>query len=181
MRRRYETPTKRENAGIADPRVGTVVIDFINIWPAFFTGVLANRFGTRQLILWGLVGMMLMATGMTIAFATNVSALAIVFTALYVIVFGVTLGPLVWVMTADIFPDTIRASASSLCIGINWLCNLLVGVGYPYISEAFKDFAFLPFVLVLALFYLLAVQLVPETSGKSAEEIQADYDARRKQ
>ncbi|KAE8968521.1 hypothetical protein PR003_g28336 [Phytophthora rubi] len=50
--------------------------------------------------------------------------------------YGVTLGPLVWVMTADIFPDSIRASASSLCIGINWPCNLIVGVSHPYISDA---------------------------------------------
>lgn len=40
-------------AGISDPRVGTLIIDFINIWPAFFTGYLAVRFGNRTMILWG--------------------------------------------------------------------------------------------------------------------------------
>ncbi|KAE8957860.1 hypothetical protein PR002_g31046 [Phytophthora rubi] len=78
-------------------------------------------------------------------------------------------------MTADIFPDSIRASASSLCIGINWLCNLIVGVSYPYVSDALNDYAYVPFVVLLAIFYLLALKLVPETSGKSAEEIQADW------
>ncbi|KAG3077074.1 hypothetical protein PI125_g21357, partial [Phytophthora idaei] len=86
--------------------------------------------------------------------------------------------PLVWVMTADIFPDSIRASASSLCIGINWLCNLIVGVSYPYISDALDDYAYVPFVVLLAIFYLLSLKLVPETSGKSAEEILAEYDSR---
>ncbi|KAE8956078.1 hypothetical protein PR002_g31586 [Phytophthora rubi] len=142
------------DAGISDSRVGTLIIDFINIWPAFFTGVLANRFGARNMILWGLAGMFVMSVLMTVAFIVDVSALSIVFTALNVIAFGVTLGPLVWVMTADIFPDSIRASASSLCIGMNWLCNLIVGVAYPYISDA-------------------------PTSGKSAEEILAEYDSRR--
>ncbi|KUF86355.1 Solute carrier family 2 [Phytophthora nicotianae] len=131
------------------------------------------------MILWGLSGMVVMSIGMTVAFVVDVSALSIVFTALYVIVFGVTLGPLVWVMTADIFPDSIRASASSLCIGINWLCNLIVGVSYPYVSDALDDYAYVPFVVLLAIFYLLALKLVPETSGKSAEEIQAEYDSRR--
>ncbi|EEY55106.1 Major Facilitator Superfamily (MFS) [Phytophthora infestans T30-4] len=167
-----------QNAGISDSRVGTLIIDFINIFPAFFTGVLAHRFGARNMILWGLSGMVVMSIGMTVAFIVDVSALSIVFTALYVIVFGVTLGPLVWVMTADIFPDSIRASASSLCIGINWLCNLIVGVSYPYISDALDDYAYVPFVVLLAIFYLLALKLVPETSGKSAEEIQAEYDSR---
>uniref|UniRef100_M4BP60 Hexose transporter 1 n=1 Tax=Hyaloperonospora arabidopsidis (strain Emoy2) TaxID=559515 RepID=M4BP60_HYAAE len=168
------------DAGISDSRVGTLIIDFINIWPAFFTGVLANRFGARTMILWGLSGMVVMSVGMTIAFIVDVSALSVVFTALYVIVFGVTLGPLVWVMTAAIFPDSIRSSASSLCIGINWLCNLVVGVSYPYISDALGDYAFVPFVALLLIFYLLALKLVPETSGKTAEEIQAEYDLRRK-
>ncbi|KAG6613219.1 Solute carrier family 2 [Phytophthora cinnamomi] len=167
------------DAGISDSRIGTLIINFINIWPAFFTGVLANRFGARNMILWGLAGMVVMAIGMTVAFIVDLPALSIVFTALYVIAFGVTLGPLVWVMTADIFPDSIRASASSLCIGVNWLCNLIVGVSYPYISDALDDYAYVPFVVLLAIFYLLGLKLVPETSGKSAEEILAEYDSRR--
>uniref|UniRef100_M4C718 Hexose transporter 1 n=1 Tax=Hyaloperonospora arabidopsidis (strain Emoy2) TaxID=559515 RepID=M4C718_HYAAE len=87
------------DAGISDSRVGTLIIDFINIWPAFFTGMLTARFGNRSMILWGIIGMVIMSMGMTVAFVVDVSALSIVFTALYVIVFGVTLGPLVWVMT----------------------------------------------------------------------------------
>ncbi|KAG6974037.1 hypothetical protein JG688_00003253 [Phytophthora aleatoria] len=166
------------DAGISDSRIGTLIINFINIWPAFVTGVMVNRFGARNMILWGLAGMVVMAVGMTVAFVVDLPALSIVFTALYAIAFGVTLGPLVWVMTADIFPDSIRASASSLCIGINWLCNLIVGVAYPYISDALGDYAYVPFVVLLMVFYLLALNLVPETSGKSAEEIQAEYDSR---
>ncbi|ETP46529.1 hypothetical protein F442_07235 [Phytophthora nicotianae P10297] len=81
------------------------------------------------------------------------------------------------VVTADLFPDSIRASCSSLCIGINWLCNLVVGVAYSYISDALDDYAYLPFVVLLVVFYLLALKLVPETSGKSSQEIQADFDS----
>ncbi|KAG4223079.1 hypothetical protein PC116_g28447, partial [Phytophthora cactorum] len=39
--------------------------------------------------------------------------------------------------------------------------------------------AYVPFVVLLAIFFLLALKLVPETTGKSAEEIQAEYDSRR--
>ncbi|EGZ15559.1 hypothetical protein PHYSODRAFT_263342 [Phytophthora sojae] len=133
------------DAGVSDSRVGTLIIDFINVWPAIFTGVLAVRFGNRNMILWGLAGMVVMSIGMTVVFIMDVAVLAVVFTALYVIVFGVTLGPLVWVMTADMFPDSIHAKASSLCIGINWLCNLIVGVSYPYVSVALKRYAYVPF------------------------------------
>ncbi|GMF31531.1 unnamed protein product [Phytophthora lilii] len=168
------------DAGISDPRVGTLIIDFINIWPAFFTGILAVRFGNRTMILWGLAGMLVMAIGMTLAFVVNVAAVAVLFTALYVIIFGVTLGPLVWVMTADIFPDSIRASASSLCIGINWFCNLAVGVSYPYLATALRNFSYVPFVALLAVFFCLALSLVPETSGKTSAVIQQEYEERRR-
>ncbi|KAF1781567.1 Major facilitator, sugar transporter-like [Phytophthora cactorum] len=94
-----------------------------------------------------------MSIGMTVAFIVDVSALSIVFTALYVIVFGVTLGPLVWCVVAVHWHQ--------------WLCNLIVGVSYPYISDALDDYAYVPFVVLLAIFYLLSLKLVPETSGKS--------------
>ncbi|KAG3136589.1 hypothetical protein PI124_g18441 [Phytophthora idaei] len=62
---------------------------------------------------------------------------------------------------------------------MNWLCNLIVGVAYPYISDALDDYAYVPFVVLLAIFFLSALKLVPETTGKSAKEIQAEYDSRR--
>ncbi|RLN94329.1 hypothetical protein BBJ28_00013038 [Nothophytophthora sp. Chile5] len=132
------------------------------------------------MILWGLAGMFVMAVLMTVAFLVNVPALSIVFTALYVIVFGVTLGPLVWVITADLFPDSVRATATSIGIGANWLCNLIVGVAYPYIADAIDDYSYLPFVVLLAIFFLLSLKLVPETSGKTAEEVQREYEERRR-
>ncbi|KAG2805795.1 hypothetical protein PC129_g12551 [Phytophthora cactorum] len=144
------------DAGISDSRIGTLIINFINIWPAFVTGVMANRFGARNMILWGLAGMVVMAVGMTVANARSAGV-----------------GD-----DGRHIPDSIRASASSLCIGINWLCNLIVGVAYPYISDALGDYAYVPFVVLLIVFYLLALNLVPETSGKSAEEILAEYDSR---
>ncbi|OWZ23261.1 hypothetical protein PHMEG_0001881 [Phytophthora megakarya] len=168
-----------EDAGISDPRVGTLIIDFVNIWPAFSTGFLAKRFGNRTLILWGIAGMFVMAVFMTVAFLVDVAALSVVFMAFYVIAFGATLGPLVWVITADLFLDSVRATATSIGIGVNWLCNLIVGVSYPYIADAFDDYSYVPFVVLLAIFYVLSLKLVPETYGKSADEVQREFQRNR--
>ncbi|KAG6610207.1 Solute carrier family 2 [Phytophthora cinnamomi] len=169
-----------EDAGISDPRVGTLIIDFVNIWPAFSTGFLAKRFGNRNLILWGIAGMFVMAVLMTVAFLVDVAALSVVFMALYVVAFGATLGPLVWVITADLFPDSVRATATSIGIGVNWLCNLIVGVSYPYIADAFDDYSYVPFVVLLAIFYALSLKLVPETYGKSPEEFRVVVQSSRR-
>jgi hypothetical protein len=74
----------------------------------------------------------------------------------------------------------VRAKATSIGIGCNWLCNLIVGVGYPYVADALDDWSYAPFVVLLALFYLLSLKLVPETSGKTAEEVLADFEERRR-
>ncbi|POM61033.1 hypothetical protein PHPALM_30019 [Phytophthora palmivora] len=136
-------------------------------------GVLAQRFGNCNMILWGEGGMLVMAVLMTVGFLVDVPALSIVFTGLYVIAFNVTLGPLVRVITDDLFPDSVRATATSIGIGANWLCNLIVGVSYTYIADGLDDYSYLPFVVLLAIFYLLSLKLVPETSNKSAEEVQS--------
>ncbi|RLN71820.1 hypothetical protein BBJ29_010038, partial [Phytophthora kernoviae] len=83
------------NAGISDSRMDTLVIDFLNIWPAFFTGVFANCFGSRNMIMCGLAGMVAVCISMADVFVLGVSALSIVFAALYIIVFGVAYCPMV--------------------------------------------------------------------------------------
>uniref|UniRef100_K3WE46 Hexose transporter 1 n=1 Tax=Globisporangium ultimum (strain ATCC 200006 / CBS 805.95 / DAOM BR144) TaxID=431595 RepID=K3WE46_GLOUD len=169
-----------KEAGFADDRVGTLVVNIVNVLPTFFSGWLAMKFGNRTMILSGMAGMLLSAIGMTFSLVVSVPVLSIVFTSTYVAAFGVSLGPLVWVVIADLFPDNIRATASSICIGCSWLANLVVGVSYPFIANALNDFSFMPFIGTLALFYAFVFRMVPETSGKTSEEIQAGFHALRK-
>ncbi|GAB9473764.1 Solute carrier family 2 [Globisporangium polare] len=170
-----------KKAGFSDDRIGTLVVNIVNVLPTFFSGWLANKFGNRKMILSGMIGMFISAVGMTISLVAGVQALSIVFTATYVASFGVSLGPLLWVVTADLFPDSIRATATSICIGCSWLSNLIVGISYPYIADALDDYGFVPFICTLAIFYVFVLKMVPETSGKSSEEIQAGFRALRKQ
>ncbi|KAK1942597.1 Facilitated trehalose transporter Tret1 [Phytophthora citrophthora] len=144
----YYSGSDLKDASISDSHIGTLIIDFSSIWSAFVTGATTNRFGAHNMILWGLAGTFVMSVLMNIAFVVDVSA----FHCFHCSVCDrgrSDSGSLVWAMMADISPDSIRASASSLCIGINWLCNLI------------------------------SMKLVTETSGKSAEEILTEYDSRR--
>lgn len=168
-----------KNAGISDDRVGSLIVNIVNLLPTFVVGFLATRFGNRRLMLTSFICMAVAAVGMTVALLVDVNVLTILFTALYVAAFAFGAGPLTWIVTADVFPDSMRASAVSLCIGINWLCNLIVGVSYPYIADVLDDFAYVPFVALLVFFYFFALKLLPETSGKTNEEIQAEFNATR--
>ncbi|OWY99783.1 Solute carrier family 2, facilitated glucose transporter [Phytophthora megakarya] len=152
--------------GISDPRAATLMIDFINIWPAFLRGFWLfglEMFGNRPMILWGLAGTLVMAIAMTLAFLVNASALSVLPRHCILMTLGRSRRPI-------LFPDSIRASTSSLCVGINWFRNPVVGELYPYFADALKGFSYLSFVVFLALFYCMASSLVPETFGKTSAE-----------
>ncbi|KAG2762940.1 hypothetical protein PC129_g23416 [Phytophthora cactorum] len=167
-----------EQAGISDDRIGIVAVNFVNVLPTIFCGMLAARLGNRKLILYGLMGMFLSAVGITVSLVASLPALAIVFTACYVTTFGSSLGSLAWVVMADLFPDDIRAMGNSVCVGCSWLCNLAVGLGYPYIAAALVNFSFTPFMCTVTLSFLFVYMVVPETSGKTIQEIQDEFTAR---
>jgi MFS family permease len=151
----------------------------VNVLPTLFSGMLAQRFGNYRLILCGMGGMFFSAIGMTVALVTSMPVLAIVFTASYVAVFGSTLGALAWVVMAELFPNDLRASGTSVCVFCSWVFNLAVGVAYPYIAAAFGHFCFVPFIGSVAIFFWFTYSMVPDTSGKTCDEIQQEFRKRR--
>ncbi|KAE8913277.1 hypothetical protein PF005_g10570 [Phytophthora fragariae] len=159
----FYSSTLFEQAGISDDRVGIVAVNFVNVLPTMFCGMLATRLGNRKLILYGLAGMFVSAVGITVSLVASLPALAIVFTACYVTTFGSSLGSLAWVVMADLFPDDVRAMGNSVCVGCSWLSNLAVGLGYPYIAAALVNFSFTPFMCTVALSFLFVYSVVPDT------------------
>lgn len=169
------------DAGLSDGRVGTVIVNAILVIPTLTVARLSESYGNRKLLLWGLAGMFLSATGITISLALGVQPLSIVFTATFVGSFSTSVGPLIWSITAALFTDSVRATAVSICIFFNWVCNLIIGVFFPYVSDAFGSYSFVPFMVTTALFFAFTLQCIPETAGKTTEEIQAKFRARRDQ
>lgn len=55
---------------------------------------------------------------------------------------------------------------------MNWGCNFLVGIGFPFLNEALGPWAFVPFAVVLALTFLFTYLYLPETLGRTVAEIQ---------
>lgn len=166
-------------AGIADDRIGNVIVNAVNVLPTFGASSLAKRFGNRKLLLGGMTDMLISAVGMTVALSISSPALSIIFTATYVAGFAFSIGPLVYVVTADLFPSHLRSTALSLCICSNWCANLVIGIAFPHIADALDDLSFLPFVVILALFVLFTYKLVPETAGKTSQEIQEHFQRRK--
>ncbi|GAB9477670.1 Solute carrier family 2, partial [Globisporangium polare] len=74
----YYSSSIFKKAGISDDRIGSLIVNIMNFLPTFSTGFFANRFGYRPIILFGFLGMLTSAVGITIAFLSGVAELSIV-------------------------------------------------------------------------------------------------------
>ncbi|GLE02928.1 hypothetical protein PINS_up011792 [Pythium insidiosum] len=170
-----------KDAGLSDDRIGSLIANIVNLLPSFIAGVLGNKYGSRRMMLLGYFMMIIAAAGITVSLTLKIAALSIVFTALYVAAFGFSLGPLVFVIASSVFPNSLRATGISLCLFVNWIGLLMVGFGYPYVANAIGDWGFVPFIGTLVFFFLFMHKFLPETSGKTSDEIQQLFRHHRQQ
>lgn len=86
-------------------------------------------------------------------------------------IYGLTYGPVGWAMPSEVFPSTRRAKGVGLATAVNWLANFIMGVAVPQmiISLRFGTYVFFACFCVLAAIW--AYFCVPETSGKTLEQM----------
>lgn len=146
-----------------------VVMTFISI-------PLMEYMGRRTLQLSGLMGMFILSIVMTLALTLNgtvkgmqiVGVLTII---LYVAAFSIGPGSIPWLIVAELFSQGNRAPAMSICTMINWLANFLNGFAFPYVQKALDDLSFVPFTILLLIFWVFTYMFLPETKDKTIEQI----------
>jgi SP family facilitated glucose transporter-like MFS transporter 3 len=156
-----------------DPLQGTTIVAFVNVLATYAALNLMDNTNRRTLILWSSGGM-LVSTFFIIAalmeFIPKSIALAAVMA--FVSFFEIGLGPIPWLIVAEMFDAKYVATAMSLACIVNWACNFLVGLLFPLMQASLGPLSFGPFAVVLVLTFLFSYMYLPETHGKSVEEIQ---------
>jgi SP family facilitated glucose transporter-like MFS transporter 3 len=117
-------------------------------------------------------GMLVSAAVLTLALQGLLSnAWALVGVILYVFFFELGLGPIPWMIVPELFATAQVVPAQAMASQLNWCMNILVGLGFPVLNATLGAYAFLPFaaVLVAALVFVLAV--LPETFGRTPEDV----------
>lgn len=157
----------------------------MNVLATFIAIAFVDRLGRRPLLLAGLVGMgvALLAVGISFfafdtdpATATSTTVAGVVtLVALVVFIasFAFSLGPVVWTIISEIFPNRVRGRAVSLATAVNWGAAFLVTQFFLTIVDGIgESTTFILFAALCALSWLYIWRRVPETRGRSLEEIQ---------
>jgi SP family galactose:H+ symporter-like MFS transporter len=182
----YYAPTIFQFAGFASAAVAilaTVGIGIINMLMTVVAIRLIDRVGRRPLLLIGLAGMILSLGVLGLAFLLpNLSSalgwIAVGSLALYVGSFAIGLGPVFWLLVSEVYPLKIRGLAMSIASIANWGSNLIVALTFlTLIQVVGRPGTFWLYGLVGVGAWLFAYSLVPETKGRSLEEIEAHWRA----
>ena len=175
----YYAPTIFQQAGFASANaaiLATSVVGVVNVVATIVAIFLVDRLGRRTLLLSGSVVMCIALIALGAIFAlhsTHIGGLTLTALIVYIFAFAISFGPVFWLMSAEIFPNRVRAAGSSVSSFANWVANLLVSLTFLSLIGAIGEaatFWLYAFMGILAFFFCL--RLVPETRGKSLEQIE---------
>jgi sugar porter (SP) family MFS transporter len=183
----YYAPTIVEFTGVnssAGSILAAVGVGVINVAFTILALRLLDRAGRRTLLMIGVSGMVISLFALGAAFTGNsnstfASVVAIGSLMVYVASFAISLGPIFWLLNAEIYPLSVRSKAAGVGTMANWTFNFIVSLTFLLLIEALgKSGAFWFYGAIGILTLIFCWKLVPETKGKHLEEIQAYFQAR---
>lgn len=167
---------KATGAGTNASLIQTILVGFINLLFTLVALWLIDKVGRKALLLVGSASMSICLIVIGIAFQTGHAAgpLVLIFILLYVASFAISLGPVVWVIMSEIFPNRIRGKATAIAAMALWAADYLVSQSFPpMLSSTGPAATFWIYGGMALLAFLFTWRVVPETKGKSLEEIEA--------
>jgi len=159
---------------IPNPLIGTTLVGGVNVIATYAALLLMDSCGRRTLLLVSMAGMLfscLVIVSSLLGYFSNITALVAV--NVYVIFFEIGLGPIPWLIVAEMFDGKYVATAMSASSQINWFFNFVVGLVFPYLNKYLGPYSFAPFAMVLFFGFIFTAIWLPETQGTTPEELQA--------
>jgi SP family facilitated glucose transporter-like MFS transporter 3 len=158
---------------IGNPLVGTTLVGAVNVIATYAAMLLMDSWGRRTLILISSGGMFLSCGIIVLALLGILNNLYALFAVnLYVTFFELGLGPIPFLLVAEMFDAKYVATAMSACIQLNWACNFIIGLVFPFMNQYLGPYSFAPFALILLITFVATYIYLPETRGTTPEELQ---------
>jgi MFS transporter, SP family, galactose:H+ symporter len=173
----FYTPTIFGYAGIGgNSLLPTIYVGLALFVFVFGTIALVDVLGRKLLFYIGLTGMGSMLVLLGLAFRVGPErwgAGVLVVLLVYVAFYSLSISPLFWLMTAELFPNRLRGVGASISSTSNWTANLLISITFLTLIDVLgKSWTFWLYAIFAALGVLFVARFVPETKGRPLEHIE---------
>lgn len=157
----------------------------VNLVCTFVAMGTVDKFGRKPLIYAGSIGMIVgfLMLGLTLM-NDAVGIVSLLGVLVFIGSFALSMGPIVWVLLSEMFPNQIRSIAMSIAVAVQWAMNYVVSQSFPVVVESEANnsapwngslpyFIFIAFILLIV---FVTYKFIPETKGKSLEELEEIWD-----
>lgn len=164
----------------------TVITGIVNIVTTLIAIAYVDKFGRKPLLMLGSIGMTVTLGTLAVVFANAAidpatgnptlpgtsGIIALLAANLYVVFFGFSWGPIVWVLLGEIFNNKIRAAALSVAAAVQWIANFLISTSFPPLLKYFGlGSAYGLYTIASAISIFFVAFFIRETKGKELEEM----------
>lgn len=171
----YYAPRIFESMGAAKDAsmMQTVVMGLVNVVFTVLAIATVDKWGRKPLLMVGSIGM---AVGMiaisALSFLHIIGVSTLVFIIIYTASFMMSWGPICWVLISEIFPNKIRGRAVAVAVAAQWAANYFISSTYPSMMEFSGGMTYGFYGLMSILSFFFVWKMVPETKGKTLEEME---------
>ena len=153
-----------------------VITGIINLVFTFAAILTVDRWGRRPLMLIGAGGLAIIYGILGFGYYIHLTGpIMLILVLIAIACYAMTLGPMVWVIIAEIFPNRIRGAAVSIAVAALWIACTILNFTFPLLNAAFGSHGtFWIYGIICVLSLALIFRYLPETKGKSLEEIESE-------
>ncbi len=162
-----------------------ILLAGVNVLFTILAMATVDSWGRKPLIMIGAGGMMLgfLLLGGTLL-TGNVGLLSLIGILVFIGSFAMSMGPIVWVVLAEMFPNSIRSTAMSIAVAAQWAANYFVSQMFPVVAESETNLGstwngslpYFLFTIFIAIILWFTWKYIPETKGQSLEKIEGIWE-----
>ena len=177
----YFAPRIFESMGVSNNMLFTVIMGVINISFTLVAVFTVEKLGRKPLLITGSLGMAVGAICVALSNVVTLPALVpVISIMLYSACFMFSWGPICWVYISEIFPNTIRSQATAWAVAFQWIFNFIVSSTFVPMYTWSPFFAYALYGVICIIAAVFVWKLVPETKGKTLEDMTALWRGKKR-
>lgn len=174
----YYAPAIFKSAGFGNDSalLQTAMMGMVNLTFSVVSMFFVDKVGRKPLMIVGSIGMSIAMILLAITFISGHAQGYFVLLCImgYLAAFGFSLGPVVWVLIAELFPNRVRSYAVAIATFVLWGANFVVSFTFPYLLAHLKGYSFAVYGLMCLFCLAFVLKYLEETKGKTLEQLETD-------